>query len=335
MSIFKRFRRPGPDETPAGPAFVEDPAMLDLEVAAARDFVVRTGRFEPAAQMLEQIGSNWDRRSLCAQTLADSVLKNPAWFVAWTRAQPDSADRLVVEAQVAVNAAWEARGSGWARDTSSEAFAEFARILEHAEHACLLACEAAPQDPTPWITRLWVTIGRGAPREVFEARWSELLARDPHSRFGHNSALQYLAAKWYGSHEEMYAFARKVAAAAPAGSPLALLVLQAHVEYQLRENDRDSDFDIDAFWSHPERRADVDAALAAYPKDGAGRNPTWLHDLSILTFALAMSDRWIDLAVQFAGANNSVYEYPWYHTSRGFLAEAFRNAQEAVAPHRD
>ncbi|WP_424639338.1 hypothetical protein [Embleya sp. AB8] len=122
---------------------------------------------------------------------------------------------------------------------------------------------------------------------------------------------------------------------APAGSPPALLVLQAHVEYQLRANDRDPDFDIGVFWSHPERRADLDAALATYPKDGAGRNPTWLHDLSVLTFCLAMSDRWIDLAVRFAAADNSVYEYPWYYTSRGFLAVAFRNSQEALAPRRD
>ena len=65
---------------------------------------------------------------------------------------------------------------------------------------------------------------------MFEARRSELPARDPSSRFGHNAALQYLVATWSGSHEDMYAFAHEAAAGAPAKIPLAPPVSQTQAE---------------------------------------------------------------------------------------------------------
>ncbi|MGC0415858.1 hypothetical protein [Embleya sp. AB8] len=327
MSIFKR--RSG--ARPALPALVlvKDAAAGDAEIAAARDTVVRTGDHTAAEAILARVGRDWDRRHLCVDTLAEAALDSPQWFTRWAEAAPESPDLLVLAAQVALDRAWQARGGGYARHTSAEAFAEFGRLLVDAETACMYACEAAGDDPTPWVTRLWVGIGRRSPREVFDARWDELVARDPHNRNAHLTAIQFLAAKWYGSHEEMYAFARTHAEAAPAGSPLALLVLRAHIEYMIAESDSTA-FSLDDFWAHPAVTADTDDARARYTLDGGPRRATWLLDHSLLGFAYALSERWHHLGRELLATDGHVTDQPWSYLSAGFRDVAHEQAARAV-----
>ena len=90
-----------------------------------------------------------------------------------------------------------------------------------------------PADPVPWRIALTHARGMQAPREVFDDYLAEAEARDPHHFGCHAQALQYLCAKWYGSHEEKFRYAERVAASAPPGSGLHALPLQAALEYRL------------------------------------------------------------------------------------------------------
>jgi hypothetical protein len=304
MGIFKR----GPRA--AGVKIVKDLTEYDEDLRQARDEVVRTGRWEPAGALLAATGRDWPRRNLRVGVLAD--IESRGWLETWQRERPGEPDALVIAADAGVARAWEARGSGWAKDTSREAFDTFFRLLDRAQDLCEQAVAAAPEDPTPWVTMVTLAMGQQRDREYFDAVWKELTNRDPYHPQGHTCALQYLAAKWHGSHEEMFGFARSAAAAAPPGSPLVLLPLQAHVEYVLYESDRgERPAPPELYWGAPERQADLDQALARW-RPGDLRS-LQMRDRSPLACALGLSGRLREAADQFEAMGHRVHEYPWYY----------------------
>ena len=72
--------------------------------------------------------------------------------------------------------------------------------------------------------------GLGLEPPEIRARFEEARRRDPDGWTAGMFALQSLAEKWSGTHDEMFAFAREVSGAARDGSPLHSLVPLAHHE---------------------------------------------------------------------------------------------------------
>lgn len=299
----------------------------DVELRQARDVALK-GDWSAARELLVKTGKDWDRRTHRVDVLASAAASRPRWLRAWLDQEPTNPDAKVVVAWSEVHRAWTARGAARAGYTSREAFSQFFSILAGAGELCQQAVDAAPDDPTPWVTRLWLAIGQEHSHEAVRGYWQELTDRDPVSRIGHNAALQYWCHKWHGSHELMYEFARQAAAAAPAGSPLALQPLQAHFEYvldlradyamRLRNGWKPSEAERSQWadhWRTDEAQADLTAALESWPGPHGGQ-PTHalaVHDRSVLAFALVQAQWWPQAAAQFQAMGRYGYEYPWYY----------------------
>ncbi|MCP3803665.1 DUF4034 domain-containing protein [Allokutzneria sp. A3M-2-11 16] len=314
MTFFRRR-----SAAPAG-VIVNDPALDDEGLRVARDHANR-GDWHPAEELLRDAGDDWDRRGHAIDVLAQATVADAGWADRWCAERPADAGAAAVRGWGEVHRAWAVRGADWADNTGDEAFQGFFERLTLARGLCERAIELGQDDPTPWAAMLWLAIGQDERPDEFHRRWNELAARDPHNRLGHIAALQYLAEKWHGSHEQMYAFARK--ATAPWA---AVLPLQAHIEYVLIEEGKGFKhaYKVADFWKDsPEAKADLDTALTwlSGPEPG---HAMALHDLTVVGYALAQAERWPEARELFSRIGNRAYEYPWYY--KGDPLKAFTKA---------
>ncbi len=257
------------------------------------------------------LGTDWDRRGLAIDTLARATVQDPVWADEWCRERPLDPGAAAVRGWGEVHRAWAARGGGWADGVSGGAFQVFAERLARARGLCERAAELWSDDPTPWVAMLWLTIGQGGSPHEFDRLWDELTARDMDNRLGHNAALQNHCEKWHGSHPQMYAFARGTTA------PWAAVVpLQAHIEYVMYEehNGHQAAARVANFWfDSVEAKTDLDTALSWIHDPGPTTHALFLHDLSVIGYALAQAHRWKEVRALFAQTGNRSYEYPWYY----------------------
>jgi hypothetical protein len=270
---------PGDDEIVAD-RFPSTPGLAEAELA------MRAGDWEPAACLLSGHGRDWDRRDTDVAALAESSVDDGVALRNWMCARPDDPNVLVLGAETLARRAWKARGARVAPDTTAQQFRAFFRLLDEAERMAWAATEAAPADPTPWMTLS--TLGRGqqwsGPK--FERVFGELLARAPHHRGGHEQALQYWCAKWAGSDEQMFAFADAAAAASPALTALPLIAVFEHSLFANRT------------WSTRYARRALDNTLAWLADDG--RHSLYAqHDHGLAAQALVKVKRYDEAVEQF------------------------------------
>lgn len=317
------------------PVVVTEWAADDSALKTALDEIKTTGSWMPAARLLAATGRDWDRRSYRVEALAESAAPDMTWLAGWCAERPDDPDAHVLRAKAEVLCAWNARGSAYASQTSDEAMANFATILRRAQQWCVRAIELNPDDPTPWVARLWLVIGGQESPDSFRSYWKETCARDPYNRAGYIAALQFSSEKWYGSHEQMYEFAETAASEAPKGSPLVVVPLQAHCEYMLREHG-DHRVAVDPphpLWTTPRAQADIDRAMAVLMGSQPPMHALMLHDMSVLGYALAHAGRWSELAAVFDRTSHHMFQYPWYYQNGG-ASEAVAAAHRKAMNHR-
>ncbi|MFI2778194.1 hypothetical protein [Streptomyces sp. ALB3] len=221
---------------PPDDAVVLDAPDPSLRVALA---AAAAGDHAPAAELLATTREHaqWERRDSCVARLARASLHHPGWLDGWLEESPENPDAVLVKADLYVCQAWQIRTGARAGQVEDDQFRAFHAVLRDAVPVVSAAAELNPDDPVPWRIALTQARGIQAPREVFDTYLAEANARDPHHEGCHVQALQYLCAKWYGSHEEMFAFAEHAAGQAPPGSRLHALPLQAVVEYLIADGD--------------------------------------------------------------------------------------------------
>ncbi|MEU5538063.1 hypothetical protein [Streptomyces sp. NPDC020362] len=282
---------------------------------------VRGGDWQPAAEALRGIGRDWERRTTLSGLLGTLAAEDDAWLLAWEAARPDDPDAAVVRAQSTVYLAWELRGAKMARYTTQEQFEGFHRTLAGAREEIARAAALNPDDPTPYITEIWVALGLGLPHAEMDKLWAEITTRAPHHFGAHYSALQYWCAKWRGSEQQAFDFAERAAADAPLGSLLSALPLVAHFEH-----DESTDVAAD---STPEMVARVDAGLA----DAAAADPEHpgLAQLRhLLAFYLHLQDRHEAALEQFKLVDGYVDALPWSYRGDESAAYYCRVRNETV-----
>ncbi|MFD4116548.1 hypothetical protein ACFWSJ_24205 [Streptomyces niveus] len=158
------------------------------------------GRWEPAAQLFEDAGQDWERRSLYAQRLGYlAARRSDRWLKAWQEARPGDPDAALVVARTRVLYAWKLRGKARASSTSRRQFEGFHGELLASQDDIKKALALRPDDPTPLVAEIWRALGLGYPNREMRTLWSEIAARAPHHFEAHSSALQYWTAKWRGS----------------------------------------------------------------------------------------------------------------------------------------
>ncbi|MER6534070.1 hypothetical protein ABT215_09690 [Streptomyces sp900105755] len=281
------------------------------------------GDWRRAAAYLAGAGRDWDLRWYRLGVLVHAAAEDDAWLKAWRTEYPGDPSAALVHADSLVVLAGQVRGANLAKNTTTEQFEGFHRLLAEALPACREAAWMAPEDPCPWIAQITVALGLGWSHDDFRALWAEITARDPHHFGAHMSALQYWCAKWRGSHELMYAFAGQAAAAAPQGSLLPVLPLYALMEHAVREPKA-------PVYDQPFVQTAVDATLDAVDRVPAGhhRLPTVRH---LLADTLFQTKRYPEAVEQFRAVGGYVGSPPWSYSANPVKAFVFARTNTFVA----
>lgn len=122
---------------------------------------------------------------------------------------------------------------------------------------------------------------------------------------------------------------------APAGSPLALLPLQAHFEWELKEtalNQTAGELKATAMWASDQVRRDIDTAVRQWLGPGQPSRALAMKARSVLARAMTKARRHAEAAEHFAAIGPHVSEYPWY---AGPSEASWRRASRPSEPRVD
>ncbi|GLW32533.1 hypothetical protein [Actinoplanes regularis] len=183
------------------------------------------------------------------------------WIPDVIRAEPDSTLPLLARGAHAISWAWEARGSGTSSTVGEDQWKVWFQRLKLAENCLDEVIDRDPKCAEAWHYLIVLGRARQLPMEERWRRFNRLIEIDPTHLLGHQQMLENVMAKWSGSTEAMFDFARTRAAACP-GTNIPLLVAQAHREQRRVEG---SDKYL--------RRADVAGEIYA-----AAHNSFWHAD---------------------------------------------------------
>ncbi|WP_406451210.1 hypothetical protein OG782_15250 [Streptomyces sp. NBC_00876] len=284
-----------------------DQAYGDRELRTAAHALVRRSDWRPARDLLLAGGSDWALKDHRVDYLARKAVGSRVLWE-WANAEPSDADPLTVLSRSEIVRAWAIRGTTRAKYVRKNAWPKFFGILAHADSLAAQAGKRAPLDPTPRATALHTARGLEVPRREFDARWASLIACDPLHRTGHRHALQYLCAKWSGSHKEMFRFARKAAEEAPDGHPLVVLPLVANLEMRMADENMGlgsarftGDFErLQARW------------IGAHPL----QHPRIVEDHTLIAFYLHLLRRSHDAATHYRAMGRCGSTEGWMYDGR-------------------
>jgi hypothetical protein len=209
---------------------VVDRCFDDLALDTGID-VVRETELNAGIALLRETRTDYDLRAQRVTALADAAIgqsHDVGRLYRDSMPRADGADVHLWLGATIVAEAWQIRGMG---GTDADRLGLFRDILRDAQEPLLTAASLAPDDPVPWAMLQNYAMGMGMDRANLDALWARIADRCPTLFFGNVRRLQALAAKWGGSHEEMFAFARAAAISAPAGDPLTAMLPLAHAEY--------------------------------------------------------------------------------------------------------
>lgn len=224
-----------------------DPAQGDGAAERMRRELHR-GRWQEASTFLAGVRDR-DEREFYYGVLATWPQRRPEFLDRWCAAEPRSCAARTVRGIHWTIFAWDSRGSGLGSSVTAEGWGGFRERLERACEDLTLAANLDARDPMPWAMLVTVYRGMSRPEEAKRA-FQEATGRQAECRTAHDSLLQCVAKKWYGSHEEMWMFARQAATGAPEGSSLPALLCDAHIEMALSPfMGHDEDDEENASWA--------------------------------------------------------------------------------------
>lgn len=297
----------------------------DSEFVEALEETQRTQDWQPVARLLALTGDEWELRWQRVQSMAGAAamelararelgpaqapsgseasggvsfskeagLRDARWLREWRTQQPGDAGGAEVYAQFLV---WQA-----VADPSS---ADHRIILEEARAVCREAAGLAPEDPTPYITELFVARHLSYRRADFEELWATLRRKAPHHMGAHLAALPYWSEKGCGSRVEADAFAQTAAAQAPEGTLLPALPLFAVYEHLPEVNV------VRGLYQSEEVVKAVEAAEYAVDQVEAG-HPVQPHVLHLLVCFLVRAERFGEAMEALRVVDGYVGAVPW------------------------
>lgn len=284
---------------------------------------VSQGELHAAAPLLAETRETPDRRVQCVNALSTAAAGASEGIRELLTRDPNGSLRpelLLWLGRTLIAEAWEARGSGYADTVTEEGFRTFRATLDTAPEPLLAAADALPADPAPWDALQWYAIGWSLDRKDADVFWRNAVERCPTLYPAHFGRLQYLAEKWHGSHDEMFAFARQAAANCPAGSPVAAMVPLAYAEHLLDQTTELTDagktmavFKLLFSYFTDEKLAEIRAASARWT---ASRSPHPFHLEADHLFGWALAESTDDsdreLARQHLNHTGTrVHTIPW------------------------
>lgn len=315
-----------------------DPAFDDAELRRAREDAAMGG-WEGVRDLLVRTGDDWSLRTHRITVLANASV-GLEWPRAWSQAEPDRPDALVMGAYAE---AAGLHGLIVRRDRSVDDAAAVRAVAR-----CRAAAEAAPDDPTPWIGLLrlaGVLVDNGVSMVQwnglsFEAgarswRWfQEAVYRHPESWHAHHRMREaQLARLRTGPARDLTGlldFATVAAANAGPHSPLRVLPLHAHSELRLA-----STADLlsagEREWLIQRNDEDLQGAYRDWFRGPDRVHPAAPYDLNVLAYQLVESGRPSLAHPVFSAIGPHVTAVPW--TQAAQLSGA-RNGNDAFLAAR-
>jgi hypothetical protein len=288
----------------------------DVDLAAALE-ATRRGEWQSAAALLAATGDP-EVRADRLRLLAEQSRHDSQWVEEWFAARPEDATATAVRAELALHRAWAARGAAYASETSQDQIQAFFTGLAQAQRLAERAIELDPADPMPWVTLVEMARGQQVEQEEFERRMEGLFERAPGHVHGAHAVLQTVSAKWMGSTDTMFEFARGLASEAPEGSATCLMPVMAHVEHFLALSDgvggpTKGSRHMESGATRTELRASVQRWMSG--PDGGPRPGGRLfgHNLAAYAFWLAEDPEAARPHLEAIG--RSVTEMPWSYSA--------------------
>ena len=157
-------------------------------------------------------------------------------FQEWATHAP-SARALSMLGWMQIQAAWAIRGNGLANTVSKESFGSFKEGLQHAEGTLQQAVAMDPDLADPWVPLMTTSRGLQMGQRELQRRFDECQRNEAFRPDACGQMLQGLCAKWGGSHDKMFEFARHIDANASPDSPSHVALPSAHYEFAAYTDD--------------------------------------------------------------------------------------------------
>lgn len=259
-----------------------DPFYGDAEVVALRRSL-EAGDIGPLTAAYAQADPH--RREVLAHSLTLNLPPVPV-IDQWPQAAPDSALAFLMRGTQGIAVAWELRGRGYIETVDPEGWQKFYDRLKVAEADLRMSIELDDGDGVAWSSMLVTGRGLQKPVDELRERYRRAITAAPGLAFAADQLHQSLCAKWFGSHEEMFAFARSVCADAGPGDLRHRLIPASHFERALEF--REDHASQEAYRRSREAQDEIIAAAEAsvfWPDFGT----TAQHVLTVNWFALGLA----------------------------------------------
>jgi hypothetical protein len=245
-------------------------------------------------------------RDLLAWALSDTA--SMPIVDAWVAREPSSVAALVIRGAQRTMWAWEARGGGRANTVDPGAWDVFHGRLRSAEVDLRRAADLV-DDGVAWERMLLSGRGLELTLDELVARYARATKACPRLPFAVDQMLQCTCEKWAGSHEDMFDFARYVAANAPDGHPCLRVIPLAHLERALSIEDPD---ERRRYRADPAVHAElIDAANRSVFRPGFGDDPQSRTTLSAFALVLGYVRRFDVAGPLLQRVGPWPTDYPW------------------------
>jgi hypothetical protein len=283
---------------------------------------LRAGRWQDAHDVLESAGP-FDREFL-VDVAADLDGRRPEWLDVWVHERPSSPIPLLFRGAHGVRWAWQARGGGHADQVDPRAWDVFFGRLNAAERDLLEAARMGPEDPVPWCNLLISGRGLQISLEELCLRFEQATARERWLPYAHDQMLQGLCAKWFGTSDMMFHFARDTTEEAPEGASVHKVVALAHIEEWLYTGHPHG------YFTDPTTTDEINAAADRSVFSPAfGGEKQSVHARHVFAMAFHLTGDRDRARTLFAQLGDVVAEFPWYYL--GDPVEAFKKARADAA----
>jgi hypothetical protein len=168
-------------------------------------------------------------------------------------------------------------------------------------------CATDDADPHPWYLRLMTArlLRLGTPEA--RRRYRHLAAIEPHHGAAQRELLRSLSPASGGTWDDALAFARSVAAGAPAGSPLGTVVAGAHLERWFEDSHGDNPY----YLARPEVIGEVESAADRWMSAAPGLSAATVLPHTELAVVFALTGNTRRAKTHFRALGTAVAPMPW------------------------
>jgi|GEM_PF-1919388 len=160
----------------------------------------------------------------------------------WKEQYPNSMTARLVEADIWVDMAWEARGSGYAHSVSEDGWKYFHQFLDNAQKVMLEASTLPDSNPEYYRIMMVIAMGQGVEREGFENFYQEGIKLWPGYIPLYTYKAYYLMPRWYGERGEMEGFALELYKTHPEGKLIYSKICSYIISYYGSDFFKETDF---------------------------------------------------------------------------------------------